>query len=181
MEQVQALLERSDASLGGGATRRAVDEAQQALALARGDDLLELRSLDALGSALWARGELDHARVVMGAADRLRERTCQPPPVPPVPEMVPGSYGWEEGRLLRPDEVLVLLSVGRSTSGRPVSGWGSLTASERQVVELAAARLTNPQIARQLFLSTNTVKTHLQRAFRKLGVSNRAELSQAPR
>lgn len=37
--------------------------------------------------------------------------------------------------------------------------------------------LTNPQIAGRLFVSAQTVKTHMKHVFRKVGVSSRAELA----
>lgn len=179
MDPVRTLLRRSSDSLTRGATVRAADQAREALVLARGDDVLELHSLDALGSALWARGDFHQAAVALGAADRLRERTGQPQPVNSVADLVAASPGWEEGRRLQPEEITTRL--GASGNGRPTSGWGSLTESERKVVELAVEGLSNPRIAQQLFLSTNTVKTHLLRAYRKLGVRSRAELSRVPR
>lgn len=181
MEPVKALLRRSSGSLASGATLRAVDEAREALVLARGDEVLELMSLDALGTALWARGEVHHAAMVLSVADRLRQRTGRPTPPSAVAELATASPGWEEGWHLRPDEVAVLIDVGRTNRGRPTSGWASLTPGERQVVELAVEGLTNPRIAQKLFLSTNTVKTHLLRAYRKLGVTSRGELSRVPR
>jgi DNA-binding NarL/FixJ family response regulator len=45
------------------------------------------------------------------------------------------------------------------------------------VVELVMEGLTNPQIAERLFVSAQTVKTHMKNVFRKLGVSSRAELA----
>jgi DNA-binding NarL/FixJ family response regulator len=45
------------------------------------------------------------------------------------------------------------------------------------VVELASRGLNNPNIARELFISRNTVKVHLSRAYAKLGVANRTELA----
>jgi DNA-binding NarL/FixJ family response regulator len=49
-----------------------------------------------------------------------------------------------------------------------------LTAREAEVLELVAQGLTNPQIARSLFLSAHTVKTHINRIFAKTGSANRA-------
>ncbi len=46
---------------------------------------------------------------------------------------------------------------------------------EYQVLELLAAGHTNRQIAERLFVSTNTVKTHLSNLYRKLDVSRRTE------
>jgi DNA-binding CsgD family transcriptional regulator len=48
---------------------------------------------------------------------------------------------------------------------------------ERQVVELAAEGLTNPQIGERLFIARGTVKAHLGHVFPKLGVTTRAELA----
>jgi two-component system nitrate/nitrite response regulator NarL len=50
----------------------------------------------------------------------------------------------------------------------------SLSAREREVLELIATGLSSPEVARRLNLSTTTVKTHLQRLYEKLGVGDRA-------
>lgn len=46
---------------------------------------------------------------------------------------------------------------------------------ERQALALVAHGMTNPQIAAELRVSVETVKTLLERAYRKLGVGRRAE------
>jgi DNA-binding NarL/FixJ family response regulator len=51
-----------------------------------------------------------------------------------------------------------------------------LTAREREIVALAALGLTNRQIADRLMISTATVKTHVSRAMRKIGIHHRAAL-----
>ena len=48
-----------------------------------------------------------------------------------------------------------------------------LSARETEVLILAGRGLTNAQIGRELFVSEATVKTHLLRAYAKLGVSGR--------
>jgi DNA-binding CsgD family transcriptional regulator len=53
---------------------------------------------------------------------------------------------------------------------------GTLTETERRVAELAAAGLTNREVAQQLFLAAKTVEANLARVYRKLGISSRAEL-----
>jgi DNA-binding NarL/FixJ family response regulator len=60
-------------------------------------------------------------------------------------------------------------------------GSAALTAQQRTIVDLAAAGLTNKQIAQRLFLSSRTVGTHLYQAFPKLGVTSRAGLRDALR
>jgi DNA-binding CsgD family transcriptional regulator len=52
-----------------------------------------------------------------------------------------------------------------------------LTPQELQVVRLAAAGLSNRDIAAQLFLSPRTIGHHLYRAYPKLGITKRAELA----
>jgi len=46
---------------------------------------------------------------------------------------------------------------------------------ERTVVRYLASRLTMREIAAEIFVSTNTVKTHVKRIYIKLGVSSRRE------
>ena len=41
------------------------------------------------------------------------------------------------------------------------------------MLRLVVAGQSNPEIAQTLFISVNTVKTHLMRIYGKLGVSNR--------
>jgi DNA-binding NarL/FixJ family response regulator len=52
-----------------------------------------------------------------------------------------------------------------------------LTPQELQVVRLAAAGLTNKEIAAQMYLSPRTIGHHLSNVFPKLGVSRRTELA----
>ncbi len=56
---------------------------------------------------------------------------------------------------------------------------GQLTAKEDQVARLAVQGLTNAQIAQAVFLSSKTVDHHLSRAYAKLGVGSRRELTLA--
>jgi DNA-binding CsgD family transcriptional regulator len=54
-------------------------------------------------------------------------------------------------------------------------GGASLTNREREILALLADGLGNKQIAARLGISPNTVKTHLELLFDKIGVSSRAE------
>jgi DNA-binding CsgD family transcriptional regulator len=51
-----------------------------------------------------------------------------------------------------------------------------LTATELRVAKLAAAGLTNREVARMAFMSPKTVEANLARVYRKLGIRSRAEL-----
>jgi len=58
---------------------------------------------------------------------------------------------------------------------RPVPALTSLTERETQVVRLVGHGMSNAEIAGRLTVSAGTVKTHLNRAMGKLGVSSRAQ------
>ena len=51
-----------------------------------------------------------------------------------------------------------------------------LTAREQDTARLVMLGMPDKEIARELQISTTTVRTHLENAFRKVGVSNRAAL-----
>jgi LuxR family maltose regulon positive regulatory protein len=65
------------------------------------------------------------------------------------------------------------LPVASRDPGTPE--YSPLTSSEVAVLRLLPSYLTNQEIAEQLFLSVNTVKTHLRSAYHKLGVTSRRE------
>ncbi|MFH8371115.1 ATP-binding protein [Streptomyces sp. NPDC018031] len=60
---------------------------------------------------------------------------------------------------------------------RPAGPLAQLTPQENQIVRLAADGLQNRAIAAKLFLSPRTVAYHLYKAYPKLGVASRSELS----
>jgi LuxR family transcriptional regulator, maltose regulon positive regulatory protein len=66
-----------------------------------------------------------------------------------------------------------------SCAGRPAEqqcpGPVALTSSELAVLRFLPSHMTNQEIAEALFLSINTVKTHLRSVYRKLGVTTRRQ------
>src|SRR5262249_32468603 len=54
-----------------------------------------------------------------------------------------------------------------------------LSPQEQRVLLLLAAGLSNPEIAEQLVVSVNTIKTQVKSIYRKLNVTNRDEASAA--
>jgi len=48
-----------------------------------------------------------------------------------------------------------------------------------RVARLAAKGLTNREVAQALFITSATAKTHLKRAYRKLGITRRDQLEHA--
>ena len=69
-------------------------------------------------------------------------------------------------RLLKEDAKAAPPAVGKIEA---------LTAREREVLGLIVQGLTNEQIARVLFISRATVKTHVESILKKLGVSDRTQ------
>ena len=69
-----------------------------------------------------------------------------------------------------------LRACGGAVPEQPAAA-ADLTPQELQVVRLAADGESNAQIAMTLFLSKKTVEFHLGKAFRKLGVTRRAQLA----
>ena len=69
-----------------------------------------------------------------------------------------------------------LIAAGARPRRARTSGRDALTPREQRLVEMAASGMTNREIAEALFITKKTVESHLAHAFRKLGVSSRAEL-----
>jgi DNA-binding CsgD family transcriptional regulator len=71
----------------------------------------------------------------------------------------------------------------RATGARPrravLTGLEALTASERRIAERAAEGLSNPEIAQALFITLNTVESHLRHAYQKLSINSRGQLPAA--
>ncbi|HSJ20253.1 MAG TPA: response regulator transcription factor [Nocardioidaceae bacterium] len=68
--------------------------------------------------------------------------------------------------------------LGYFAGGRPDHGatpFPELTDREREILDLVARGLTNPEIARRLVVSDKTVRNHVSNVFAKLHVSGRAE------
>ena len=83
---------------------------------------------------------------------------------------------WDAGRVR---QRLRALGVRRRlvTIDRPGHGWAALTPTEAQVARLIGEGLTNKAVAERLFVSPNTVGTHVRHVFEKLGVQSRTELA----
>jgi DNA-binding CsgD family transcriptional regulator/RecA/RadA recombinase len=74
-----------------------------------------------------------------------------------------------------------LVATGARPRRAALTGPGALTAAERRVAEAAASGASNREIAEELYLTPSTVRIHLSRSLRKLGVSSRGELADALR
>jgi DNA-binding CsgD family transcriptional regulator len=114
-----------------------------------------LQKLLEYGKFLRRSGQLARARPVLAHALEMGEA---------------GGAVWLAGQAR--DELLVAGGRRRRRHEDP----GRLTAQEQRVAELAASGATNPEIARQLYLSVSTIETHLGRIYAKLGIRSRREL-----
>jgi len=109
------------------------------------------------GRFLYRHGEVRHARQTLAEALRLAE-TCG------------AVWHAEQARL-----------EWRRAGGRGgVTPPGELTPAEAAVARLARAGKTNREIAEQLYLTVNTVETHLRHVYTKLGIHRRVELTSLP-
>ena len=94
---------------------------------------------------------------------------------------------WLGLRITRNRETIIVREVFVPASGpgaEPVSPFApdtarqqslGITARELEILTLIARGLSNREIATQLFVSENTVKTHCSRAFDKLGAARRTQ------
>nr|WP_083466947.1 LuxR C-terminal-related transcriptional regulator [Kibdelosporangium sp. MJ126-NF4]CEL19943.1 Transcriptional activator [Kibdelosporangium sp. MJ126-NF4]CTQ97167.1 Transcriptional activator [Kibdelosporangium sp. MJ126-NF4] len=83
---------------------------------------------------------------------------------------------WHAARVTRRLRALGVRRRNWKHTKRPVTGWDSLTETERKVATLVAKGLTNRQAAGHLFVSPHTVGYHLRQIFRKLEIGSRIEL-----
>ncbi|MGI5452928.1 LuxR C-terminal-related transcriptional regulator [Streptomyces sp. CA-249302] len=115
------------------------------------------------------------------------------PPPPGTVEAIPDTADWLAEGLRRPVRQACAASVGairahalrlpRSEDGTAASEdrreddpllVDALSAREQDVLQRLAQMMTTEEIAAELYLSVNTVKTHLKSVYRKLAVTRRS-------
>jgi len=70
-------------------------------------------------------------------------------------------------------KIVQMIQSGRNGK---MANQGNLTEREINIVHLIAKGFSNRQIAHSMYLSENTVKSHIQNIMRKMAVSNRVEV-----
>jgi DNA-binding CsgD family transcriptional regulator len=116
-------------------------------------------SLLELGAAIRRAGRRSEAREPLGKALELA-RAC----------------GADSVTVRAHDE---LVTAGARPRRDPTESRSNLTASELRVARMAAEGMTNREIAQALFLTENTIETHLRSVFRKLDIRSRSQLARA--
>jgi DNA-binding CsgD family transcriptional regulator len=184
-------LERARLCRAAGLPDRAEEHAHVALvtALDMGFRRTTVLVLEELAHVSTSAGSAPEGARLLGACRTARQEMRLVPTreeqrwINDTVSAISALLGDEAGEILRAGEALSLDDAAayarraRGERGRPAAGWGSLTPTERQVVDLVVEGLANPQIADRLLMSRGTVKAHLAHVYRKTGVANRAELA----
>jgi LuxR family transcriptional regulator, maltose regulon positive regulatory protein len=108
-----------------------------------------------LASVRHGRGDLPGARALADQARELVEQSTGPGMLPSLLEQTETALG--------------------SRPRRPVQMAAPLTERELAVLRLLPTRLSTREIGRELYVSPNTVRSHVQAIYRKLGVASRAQ------
>jgi LuxR family transcriptional regulator, positive regulator of biofilm formation len=89
-------------------------------------------------------------------------------------QMLKGLRSLFQGEIWVSRDILVKVALnGRIKTANNVNKKSGLTRRETEILALLSAGSSNDDIADKLFISPNTVKTHLYRVFRKIKVPNR--------
>jgi LuxR family maltose regulon positive regulatory protein len=147
----------------------------------RDGSLLEIRTMQAL--AHHANGDLARALAVLARsvaetpepAGHVRLYLDEGAPMLALLRAAAGGH-TEEGAVLREHARRLLDRAARTVGGvePPQPLVDRLSERELQVLRLLDSELTGPEIARELYISLNTLRTHTKRIFTKLGVTTRA-------
>jgi class 3 adenylate cyclase/DNA-binding CsgD family transcriptional regulator len=123
---------------------------------------------------------LEHARALVELGALLRRSGARAEAREPLGEALDRATRCGAVRTAaRAREELVASGARPRRDRAALRGPEALTAGERRVAKLAAAGLTNREIAEQLFVTQSAVQWHLRGCFRKLGIASRSDLSTA--
>jgi ATP/maltotriose-dependent transcriptional regulator MalT len=121
---------------------------------------------------------LEYARALVDLGAALRRRNHRKEARGPLREGVELAQRCGAIALVHRGQT-ELIATGARPRRVARSGVEALTPSERRVAGLAAEGLSTPEIAQRLFVTVNTVETHLRHVYVKLGIHSRDELSSA--
>lgn len=95
----------------------------------------------------------------------------------PIDEFLASVQLLATGNAVATSDTSTTLADIVNESNELESSVSELTPREREITELVASGMTNKAMARRLDLSASTVTVHLRNIFRKIGISNRTELT----
>jgi predicted ATPase/DNA-binding CsgD family transcriptional regulator len=159
-----------------------------ALAVELGDKANAAYCLEGLARVTSARGDQERAVRIFGTAEALLEAAGDPLYAHAQDRAYYGRVvdalrsrldeetfraAWSEGRAMEMEQAVEYALEPRKPPAPPAHPAG-LSAREVEVLRLVANGMTNAQVARELFISPNTVNRHLNSIYGKLGVSSRA-------
>jgi DNA-binding CsgD family transcriptional regulator len=140
-----------------------------------------LRHLREAVDVLAASGaRLEHARALVEFGAALRRANRRSDARGPLRTGLDVAYRCGAERLAQRAQA-ELRAAGARPRRAVLTGLEALTGSERRVAELAAAGMSNPQIAQALFVTLNTVEGHLRHVYQKLSINSRGQLPGALR
>lgn len=165
--QVEALCLEALAHHAAGEGSKAGEALTRALAMGRekGFRRLFLDEGQAMAALLQA---------VIPALIKRPSSTSTKPPPEPAERVSLNLYAVTLLRAFPPE-------AGAQPEAAPSALLEPISAQELRVLRLLAAGLSNAEIARELVVSTNTVKTHVKNIYRKLNISSREAARQAAR
>lgn len=76
---------------------------------------------------------------------------------------------------LSPFDYLVLENAMQHSNVQPPFLLKPLSSREQEVLKLMIEGMSNPEIARRMYLSPSTIKTHVRGILNKLGVNHRLQ------
>jgi DNA-binding CsgD family transcriptional regulator len=127
-------------------------------------------------------GPVPRAQLLRAAALLLLQVIADDPPGDPDAAALVSDLAGLLGEAPRPAPVPAPAPTSASAlAGAPPWPAEPLTVSETRVLRYLPSHMGAPEIAAELFLSANTVKTHLRHLYRKLGAHNRREAVQRAR
>jgi DNA-binding CsgD family transcriptional regulator/tetratricopeptide (TPR) repeat protein len=133
--------------------------------------------LQAIGYPVFGAQALENAAVLHAErGDNAAARTAYLQAVDVYSEV---GAAWD---IMRADTRLRQYNIRRAARGvrhRSATGWDALTPTEQKIARLIAKGLSNPDIAGQMFLSRNTVQTHVSHILTKFNARSRVEIARA--
>ena len=171
-----AARELADAIAFGGPRRRGIALSLSGLLDSSDDGLARLhQAVEILGRT---PAQLERARALVNLGEGLRVRGRRAEARKALIQGLEIGHRSGSGALVQRARS-ELVASGARPRRTAVSGPDALTPAELRTARMAAAGLSNREIAQSLFVSSKTVESHLSQAYAKLSISSRRELAGA--